>query len=548
MGGFVRSALPIKIFLLVIVAVLILSVAILASTPPVSKDALVHHLAVPKLYLKHGGIYEIPFMTFSYYPMNVDLLYLIPLYFGNDIVPKFMHFVFALLTAWLIFRYLKRRTNTTYALLGVIFFLSTPIVVKLSITAYVDLGLIFFSTASLLLLLKWSENRFRLRFLILSAVFCGLAMGTKYNGLITFFLLTLFAVFICSKYAQGSKQSPFRAVGYGLIFAGIALLLFSPWMIRNFHWTHNPIYPLFEHWFNPQNGKATTSIGPFAFRGLIYHESWWQIALLPLRVFFQGRDGIPQYFDGKLNPFLLLLPVTAFLMARRDTRRLKREKNVLLAFAVLFFAFAFFKTDLRIRYISPIIPPLILLSVLGIKNIVDRIGELKAQGFGRAATIVLFPALIFALAFNAYYIFGQFKYVRPFSYIKGEISHGDYISNYRPEHAAFQYMNDHLPCDARVLFVFLGKRGYYSERDYIFGEGLLEKVFLESKSPQEIYSKLRDKGITHILVYHALFERWVKDNLPKGKEDILKRFFKKYMKPLFFENGFGVSALQDPLS
>jgi len=42
-------------------------------------------------------------------------LYVIPLYFGNDIIPKFIHFIFALLAAWLIFDYLKRRTNIIYA-------------------------------------------------------------------------------------------------------------------------------------------------------------------------------------------------------------------------------------------------------------------------------------------------------------------------------------------------------------------------------------------------------------------------------------------------
>ena len=40
-------------------ALLLFSICVLAMVPPVSKDALVHHLAVPKLYLKHGGIYEI---------------------------------------------------------------------------------------------------------------------------------------------------------------------------------------------------------------------------------------------------------------------------------------------------------------------------------------------------------------------------------------------------------------------------------------------------------------------------------------------------------
>jgi len=94
----------------------IISTVILASVPPVSKDALVHHLAVPELYLKHGGIYEIPSMSFSYYPMNLDLLYLISLYFGNDIIPKCIHFCFALLTAWLILGYLKRQQMRAFHL------------------------------------------------------------------------------------------------------------------------------------------------------------------------------------------------------------------------------------------------------------------------------------------------------------------------------------------------------------------------------------------------------------------------------------------------
>ena len=94
--------------ILSLLIILFASIIILSCVPPVSKDELVHHLVVPKLYLKHGGMVEIPFMDFSYYPMNVDLLYLLPLYFGNDIVPKFIHLSFALLTAGLLSGYLKR--------------------------------------------------------------------------------------------------------------------------------------------------------------------------------------------------------------------------------------------------------------------------------------------------------------------------------------------------------------------------------------------------------------------------------------------------------
>ena len=126
-----------------LILLVVISIGILGSAPPVDRDSLTHHLYVPKLYLKHGGIYEIPAVEFSYFPMNIDLLYAAALYFGNDILPKYIHFAFALLTAWLIFRYLKYRLNTLYASFGILLFLSIPIIVKLSITAYVDLGLIF---------------------------------------------------------------------------------------------------------------------------------------------------------------------------------------------------------------------------------------------------------------------------------------------------------------------------------------------------------------------------------------------------------------------
>ncbi|MCK4792609.1 MAG: glycosyltransferase family 39 protein, partial [Desulfobacteraceae bacterium] len=353
------SEVRFKAFLIGILGVLIIVILLLCCVPPVSKDALVHHLAIPKLYLKNGGIYEIPFMPFSYYPMNLDLLYLIPLYFGNDIVPKFIHLSFALLTAWLIFNYLKRRTDTIYALLGVIFFLSIPIIVKLSITVYVDLGLIFFSTASLLLLLRWIEDGFRLKLLVVSALFCGLAAGTKYNGLITLFLLTFFVPFFYSRCMPGNKPGFLKAAGYGILFLSVALLVFSPWMITNYLWTNNPIFPLCDQFFNPQNAIKTQTVDLFTFRSSVYHETWWQMALLPVRVFFQGQDGNPQYFDGKLNPFLILLPLCAFFQMKKDDPVIRNEKKILLAFAGLFFATAFFTSDMRIRYISPIIPPLV---------------------------------------------------------------------------------------------------------------------------------------------------------------------------------------------
>ena len=53
-------------FLCATVVVFFCAELILNLTPPISRDALIHHLAVPKLWLNHGGFYEIPWAEYSY--------------------------------------------------------------------------------------------------------------------------------------------------------------------------------------------------------------------------------------------------------------------------------------------------------------------------------------------------------------------------------------------------------------------------------------------------------------------------------------------------
>ncbi len=546
----------IKGLLIISLAILIISIILLSLVPPVSKDALVHHLAVPKLYLKHGGIYEIPFMDFSYYPMNLDLLYMIPLYFGNDIAPKFMHFTFAILTAWLIFYYLRRRTNSVYGLIGAVFFLSIPIIVKLSVTVYADLGEIFFSFAAIVLILEWLKRDFKIKFLVYSGIMCGLALGTKYNGLVTLVILTLFVPFLYSRYGAKEGSGFIRPVKQGMIFLFISLLVFSPWMIRNYRWKSNPVYPLYDELFNPRENTTNnvTSYDPdeelpdmntrfFTYRSVIYNETGWEIALLPLRIFFQGEDGDPQYFDGRLSPFLLILPFFAFSRMREDALEIKREKRIMLAFCLLFLGFAFFSTVLRIRYLGPMIPPLVVLSVFGIKNIFDILVRFRTRFAGVAGKAFIAVVVALCLGLNASYIMGQYRYVDPLPFIKGEVDRDKYISRYIPEYPALQYINDNLDPHARLLFVFLGKRGYYCDREYMFDMERLKFLINDSKRPGGILTGLRDLGITHLLVNDRFFERWVKHNFGEDKQALVRQFFRKYVELMFYKNGFGVVSI-----
>jgi len=559
----------ITILLVGLLLSIIISIVILSYVPPVSRDALTHHLAVPKLYLKHGSIYEIPEFKHSYYPMNLDLLYLIPLSFGNDIIPKFIHFSFALMIAWLIFGYLKKRIDTCYALFGVLLFLSLPVIIKLSITVYVDLGLYYFSTASLVYLFKWIEKDFNFKYLIYSAIWSGLALGTKYNGLIVLFLLTLFVPFIYLRSIHSGMNCQRKAIGYSAVFMIISLMVFSPWMIKNYIWTNNPVYPLYNSFFNPKKIepitiKATDTDSPdsarnasgvvkkpkghwghFVVRKIVYGEKWWETALMPVRVFFQGKDDNPKYFDGRLNPILFIFPFFAFIRIKNNDHALSTEKKILAIFSVLFLLFVFFQTDMRIRWIGPIIPLLVILSVLGLYEMIAVINDRYSGAAGNIIKGFVFVFLTFLVSLNVFYIIGLFKTVEPMSYISGRVGRDEYIEKHRPEYAAINYGNHNIPDNAKIMCMFLGNRSYYSDREVVFKYNLVPKAALQVYSPEMIFINLKKRKITHLLVRYDLFGKWVGDNYNEREKEVINKFFKNHTSLLFSKNGHGLYKLKN---
>ena len=557
----------IKGALTAILIVLLASIVTLSLVPPVSRDALTHHLAIPKLFLQHGGIHEIPHVVFSYYPMNVELLYLILLFFGNDIAPKLIHFSFALPTAALIFNYLLQRTNWYCAMGGVICFLSTPAIVKLSITVYVDLGLAFFSTAAILQIFKWMEARFRAKHLVMAGIWCGLALGTKYNGLVCFVLLTLFIPFIYLRNHQGQPAVQARAVGYCFFFMAVALLVFSPWMIRNYVYKQNPIYPLYHHLFSARTEPPVPAVfsddgdqkhikqktntfrprgrlGLFAYRQIVYHESWVQIALVSVRIFFSGQDDAPRHFDGKLTPFLLLLPLLAFVFPSQKGVIPEGEKWVLLLFSLLFILIAFFSIEMRIRYIIPVVPPLVMLSMLGIYRLNRLVLDRYPAAAGKAVVFISCIVAVPILIIHTGYILEQFRIVRPLDYLSGKVGRDAYIEKYRKEYPVMLYANKNLAENDKILGVFLGNRIYYSDRTLLTDTGAFFNAIRNVQSSETLLSDLRKKELTYFMIRTVLFETWIHNNLNAEQQTLLQKFFHDHLSLLYFKNGYGLFKLE----
>jgi Dolichyl-phosphate-mannose-protein mannosyltransferase len=498
--------------------------------PPTARDELTHHLAIPKLYARAGRIIEVPIAPYAYYPMLLDMLYTPWIYWGYDFVAKHIHALFGFLTGLLIYVYLTRRMNEIYGLLGFFFFISTPAVLRLSHWAYIDLGITFFSTASLVCLLRWHEQREASQWLAMAGLSLGFALATKPNGLLAAPLLSLVFVLVLGK----APSKPLGARVYlSAVFTVLSFLPFAPWLMKNWLQTGNPFYPLLGSLFTATSGPeidpaSFVHLGILEKRELLYGENVWQILGLPLRVFFSGLDDNPQYFDGVLTPALVLFVPWAFKGKWND------EKKLIALFAFGYLLLASFLIEMRIRYILLIVPWMVVLSVYGIFNLYLNIKR---------------PAFLVALvsifgAWHGTYLWHYVQREEPFAYLRGNETREAYLVRALPEYPAMQYVNRKVAPKAKIYLLFLGRRAYYCERDYFHDAGELPAFLIgairKAKDPQDIGQILNSKNITHLMIREDLLTRFLSENLTEDRGRLWNDFAATRLNLVFRERGYAV--------
>jgi len=511
----------------ILVLGILLAEVLLGLVPPWARDELTHHLAIPKLYVHSGRIHEIPFAPYSYYPMLLDMLYIPFVKWGWDSIPKLIHGLFGFLTGVLIYAYLARRLSPIYGLLGFLFFISTPAILRLGNWAYVDLGLVFYTLASLLCLLWWYDTQ-QPRWLIIAGLSVGFAISTKPNGLLVFFLLCFAVVFLLGKIYQ---KNIYKVCGWTLLFLFFASIPFSPWGIKNLIQTDNVFFPAFAGFFSSVGEGSSgggAGIGIFGKRAFLWGESWWEIAALPIRVFFTGRDDEAQHFDGVLSPMLILFLPWAF------KGKWGEEKKLMFSFVVFYLLYALFLVDLRIRYLLPMVAPLVILLVYGVHNIYLRILHPS----------ILVGALIVLLAFNGIYLWNYFQSVSPLGFLSGKESREGFLNRMLPDYPAVQYINQKLPPTAKIYFIFMGRRVYYCLRDYFHDPGdhawSLVRMIQEAQSERGVKTKLEEKGLTHLLVRDELLEKFLRNNLSSEKQKLWESFVALHLRGLFRDQRYSL--------
>lgn len=226
----IKDPVTILLLLVAIYASLFALVGVLSPSTASDWDSLAYHMAVPKLYLAAGQMVHIPFIHHAHFPSDVEILSVWGLQYGGESGAKAFVWFLSFFGGFAIFGLARERFSAKAAWWCLAVFAVIPSVVWESGTAYIDVAHGLFAGLGLVLLMLACEAKDS--FWVPGLLF-GLALGTKYTGIETFGVAILGAAIVY----RASAIKPIALVGI------VAVVLSSPWYIKNVVWEGNPVYP-----------------------------------------------------------------------------------------------------------------------------------------------------------------------------------------------------------------------------------------------------------------------------------------------------------------
>lgn len=361
--------------------------------------------------------------------------------FGN-IGIKITSPLFGSLSLILTFLITKKLFNEKIAFYATLFLAFIPIHIYQSSIPLTDSITTFFALLSIFLMLKNKP--------FLSAVSTGLLLLAKQTGI---FLLPLLIYFI---YIKTKDKKIFLAKTF--LFLSVALLICSPWYIRQEVYLGNPIYPYLNDFFD---GYAKEGILPHRGINPSYLLNVKHIAVGYLETF-----GVPNGDRGNLSflsiPFLNLLWYSWFVVTLMFSLpliigliklKIKRTQNKILAFWII--PFLIFITILLMhfpmmntRYILPIFPALGIIWALGITKLESKIPK----------KIIMLFILLFIITFTTSEVIKTVTATNSWKFYQED----------------FDWINTNIPYNATVFMYYRGQTLAYNIKQNVDFVGIDE--------------------------------------------------------------------------
>lgn len=498
----------------------LLSTLIAALAPPTLFDSLVYHLALPEKYLLAGGMQFVQSNIFFSFPQNMEMLFQAGLAAGSDISANLAHWYFLPLTGLALFAFARRFWGGYTGIAAAAVWMFSPAVMFLATGTYIDLALAFFVVLAFYALMLWQQDNNN-SWIIVSGFAAGIALGTKYTAAIP-------AVILAGVFIAGSKK-----LKPAVVFSVVLFAAFSPWLLKNLVFIHNPIAPWGAALF--QNSMISAEQAANYFKHISDHgmpiQTLKGFLVLPWNLTAYGfRYG--GGFDMPGPVFLLFLPVLFFY------GKIDRITRYLLVFSLVFAAFWLFSGKV-LRFLLPIIPFLCLLTAKGIiQSLKDRPNKL--------AVFVLLSAVFLHNLLLFHWTMAE---IDPYSPVLKNETRESYLGRKLNYYPAVSKCLNNLPDNSKVLF--LGEtRGYYCRKasvvPTVFDKHPLIAAANASDTPGRLFDVLARGGFTHIFVNNYEFSRLglEKEFTDKGLA-CFRKFKKIHMKEIYKDLYCEAFAIKD---
>ncbi|MCX5795925.1 MAG: glycosyltransferase family 39 protein [Elusimicrobia bacterium] len=495
-----------------------------ANAPPTEWDSLAVHLELPKLYAQLGHLLPLRWLSHGFDPMAVEMFYVPALVFKSAELPALVALLFEGLMAAALWALGSRISSRPAALAAVALFLCQPAVVSVSGTPGTDFGVGLFAMLAFWTAWRAVETR-QGRWLILSGALSGLAAVSKTTGVFLAAALAAMLAFVALRQERALRK-------WTLAWAAAAALFALPWFLRTFIYMHNPIWPYLPQLFggSPRDLYIFARLKDATLEGL--GTGWRQLLLLPLHLIFEDPDTFHHSSRELLIPFLAL--------GALNWRSACKDPFAKWSFAYLgLFTLLWFQAVQNWRYFIPLMPWLCLLTC----GWAER--TWRQAGWRAGAACVLAVGFIAVPALSANNALFPVLGLRPQD--PRQSPQDAYLSRNIDSYPAMAYINQTFPADARIL-LYREVRPFYLDRYVLIGDPQNEMLirYEERDTPEELYRRLRELGLTAVLVDPHLETFSTRVPGFMRAEALLRTVLQRYAAPPVDINGVWIYSWRTP--
>ncbi|MBZ5637176.1 MAG: hypothetical protein LAO51_00315 [Acidobacteriia bacterium] len=508
-----------------------------AFAPEPGWDALTYHLAIPERYLFANGIVVTPFSHLTAYPFLMEMLYVPALVLGGPSLATLLHFEFgALLLAAVSLA--ANRFSRLAAILAPAVLLADPLFQRELSWAYNDLTLAFYAFLALVAFEERSasSDRGSLRY---AGVLSGICLLVKLHGALVLAALLLMLWLPPRRRVRATLLA-------GGVLAGWAVVVCSPWLVRNLVFTGNPVAPLLQSLFYPAGGEyfdrtAIEQSTTFLSR-VGMGRSLGALLLLPWNLVMRTVPEVyGNSFGYQVTPLYVIGALGALLVG--SVRRHPLVARLLAAGGIL--TVLWFFTFQEARFL---LPALACFAVAGGAALAALASGLP--GWGRLFIALPLAGLVYCQALLLEELPARYGYAI------GTLSVEEFRNGHPAEAAAVELRKVMGPRDRLLLFA--ESRGFiFRGLDYIpyhINEGAQVLQWIHrQKNLDELHCALREQGVTYLLINVEHLHGFLPTLVPsygleefEGDLALVQAFAKTRAKTVFARDGIWAGVLLDP--